>query len=442
MIGGSGTAMSAISGTLGMGPTRAPASASAPPANFALSVEPGTMPGTVDVTKSFTLGPLAASKDHFYFFVTGPTGTSVYSSPNGSVWVPEIGPDGFTSTAVPVQASDSNASGSPSATTAAAATSSGKAPSATASPQPAPSGGATVAVITGRPVVMQAISDGHGGIIATGKVTNASGDNGMIWHMTQTGVWQQVAFEDDTPTEFSSITNGVSGYVASSDKGGGAQIMYSSDGDSWQASAITVGSGFALTVSTYRYGYLAVGTDATRQGATTAWSSPDGRTWTLRNDWHLPPNVTALFGIGNFLVATANTTVAVSTASPGKSAAASASPTPKASATPVAAPVQLTTWWSSATGVVWQQAGLQTTAGGWAVINGEILVMDASATPQGSWSAWSSPDGKTWQRPAADRVSFAGSRTCTIASLDTGILMVSWEAPGTLKAYFGKFLPQ
>ncbi len=426
MLGASSSTLASVSGTLGMGPTRVPASASAPPANFALSVESGTMPGTVDVNKSFTLGPLASSRDHFYFFVTGPTGTSIYSSPTGSLWVPEIAPDGLTSTAVPVQVSASNASGSPAA--------SGASPQAAAS-------GATPTVITGRPVVLQAISDGKGGIIAVGKITNSSGDNGMIWHMTKAGSWQQVAFEDDTPTEFSSIANGPSGFVVSSDKGGGAQIMYSTDGDAWQAGAIAVGTGFALTVSTYRYGYLAMGTDATRQGATTAWSSPDGRTWTLRSDWHLPPNVTALFGIGNSIVAVANTAVSTSSASPGASAAASASPTAKASATP-ALPVQSTTWWWSATGLVWQQSGLQTSSGGWAVVNGEILVLDSPAKPTGNWTAWSSPDGKTWQHPAADPISFGGSRTANIASFDTNVMVVSWDAPGTLKDYFGKFIGQ
>ena len=126
--------------------------------------------------------------------------------------------------------------------------------------RPAPAG-LTASGVTGRPVVLQAIPDGQGGIIAVGKVTNSSGDNGMIWHMTQSGKWQQAQFQDDAPPEFSSIAAGPGGFVASSDKAGGSQIMYSTDGNTWQAGAIAVGNGFALTVATYRYGYVAVGTD-------------------------------------------------------------------------------------------------------------------------------------------------------------------------------------
>ena len=39
-----------------------------------------------DVTKDFTLGPVTTSNDRFVIFVTGPTGTSVFSSPDGSLW--------------------------------------------------------------------------------------------------------------------------------------------------------------------------------------------------------------------------------------------------------------------------------------------------------------------------------------------------------------------
>ena len=116
--------------------------------------------------------------------------------------------------------------------------------------------------MTGRPVVLQAIPDGAGGVIAVGKVTDTSGDNGMIWHMTKAGDWRQVQFADDTPPEFVSVVAATGGFVASSDKAGGSPIMYSTDGDTWQAGSISVGDGFALTVATYRYGFVAVGTDA------------------------------------------------------------------------------------------------------------------------------------------------------------------------------------
>ena len=382
MIGGSSSGLGLITGNLVMGPTRPPATESPPPAVFALKLQVGNTPMIVDVTKDFKLGPVTTSKDRFFTFATGPTGTSVFSSPDGSLWSRELTPDLLTASGV-----------------------------------------------TGRPVILQAIPDGQGGIIAAGKVTNTSGDNGMIWHMTAAGAWTQAQFEDDAPPEFSSITAGPDGFVASSDVAGGSPIMYSTNGNTWQAGSIAVGNGFALGVATYRYGYVAVGTDPARKGATTAWTSPDGRTWTLRTDWHLPPNVTALFGMGSPLVASANTAVA---------SAPSTSPSAKPTPTP-AATVQSTTWWWSASGVVWQQSGLQTSAGDWAFVNGRILVLSAPAKLTGNWTAWSSADGTSWQRPTSESITFAGSQTCAIASIGNRVVIVGWENAGALKDYFGQF---
>jgi hypothetical protein len=412
-IGGSIGGLAALSGDLVLGPARPPASQSAPPANYALSLQTGNSPMIADVNKDFTLGPITTSKDRFLVFATGPTGTSIFSSPDGSLWSRETDSTGLT-----------------------------------------PKGG-----VTGRPVILQAVPDGQGGIVAVGKVTNSSGDNGMIWHMTQSGTWKQAQFQDDTPPEFSSITPGPSGFVVSSDEAGGSQIMYSTDnGDTWQASSITVGDGFALTVATYRYGYVAVGTDPARNGATTAWTSPDGRTWTIRTDWHLPPKVTALFGIGNSLVAAAATAPPVvpgssalpsgsagtASAAPSSSASASAKASPKATAKPAATPVPApttTTWWWSVTGLVWQQSGLVTSGGNLAILDKQILVFDA---PIGSanWTAWTSADGHNWRKPASDPVDFPGARTSGIASLGSRVVIVGWEGPGALKDYMGTFSGQ
>ena len=421
MIGGTTAGLAVSSGDLVLGPARPPASQSAGPVNFALSLQVGNSPMISDVTSDFTLGPVTTSKDRFLLFATGPTGTSVFSSPDGGLWSQETAASGLTKSG-----------------------------------------------ITGRPVILQAVPDGQGGIVAVGKVTNSSGDNGMIWHMTQSGTWKQAQFQDDTPPEFSSITAGPGGFVVSSDKAGGSQIMYSiDDGTTWQAGSIAVGDGFALTVATYRFGYVAVGTDPTRQGATTAWTSPDGRTWTIRTDWHLPPKVTALFGLGNTLVAAAATappTAPVGSAAPsgsvGPAASASArasgstgpagsaspsvspspkptvAPTPKAAATPIPAPTT-TTWWWSSTGVVWQQSGLVSSGGNFTVVGGQLLVLDAPANG-GHWFAWTTADGKSWRPSPSDPVAFPASKSCAIASLGSRIVIVGWEAPGALKDYLGK----
>jgi cell division septation protein DedD len=417
MIGGVTGSLGVVTGDLVLGPARPPASQSAPPANFALSLQLGNVPMIADVNSDFALGPVTTSKDRFLVFATGPTGTSIFSSPDGSLWSRETPPAGLT-----------------------------------------PTGG-----VTGRPVMLQAIPDGQGGVVAVGKITNNTGDNGMVWHLTQSGKWKQAQFQDDTPPEFSSITTGPAGLVISSDKAGGSQIMYSTDtGDTWQAGSIAVGDGFALTVGAYRFGFVAVGTDPARQGATTAWTSPDGRTWTIRTDWHLPPKVTALFGLGNTLVAAAATappaapgtsagpsgsagaTAATGSAlpsGPAASAAASANPTPAPTAKPTTAPVAApttTTWWWSPTGVAWQQSGLVSSGGNFAVVNGQILVFDAPAKSTANWTAWTSSDGKNWRKPTSDPVAFVASRSCAIASLGTKIVIVGWDAPGALKDYLGK----
>ena len=419
MIGGSAAGLSVMSGDLVLGPARPPASPSIPPANLALSLQTGNTPMISDVTKDFTLGPVTTSKDRFLLFATGPTGTSIYSSPSGELWSLEAA--------------------------AAALTSSG---------------------VKGRPVILKAVPDGQGGVIAVGKVTSSSGDTGMVWHMTQSGKWKQATFQDDTPGEFSSITAGPSGFVVSTDnQAGGSPIMYSTDdGNTWQAGAIAVGDGFALSVATYRYGYVTVGTDPARQGATTAWTSPDGRTWTIRTDWHLPPKVTALFGIGNSMVAEAATAppsapgssasgspaikasgspLARGSVVPSSSPSAKATPkvTPKPTATPVPAPTT-TTWWWSASGVVWQQSGLVTQgSGNMAIVSGQILVIDPPAKA-GNWTAWASADGETWRKPATNPVLFAGARTCVLASLNNRLVVVGWDGPGALKDYLGQFASQ
>ncbi len=407
LIGRADGSLSVVTGTVTMGVTRKPAAESGAPANFALTLHAGVTPMITDVTKDDVLGPVVNTKDRFVVFLTGPVGTSIWSAPPDSLWSQEADSDALT------------ASGT-----------------------------------TGRPVVLQAIADGQGGIIAVGRVTNAKGDNGTIWHMAKPGDWHQAQILDDAPPEISSIAAGPNGFVASSDVAGGSPILYSTDGETWQAGAIHVASGFPLTVASYRYGFVAVGSDPAHAGASTAWTSPDGRTWTMRADWHLPANVTQLFGQGDGLVASAvavTPTNAASTASPVPSAKAggSAKPTatPKATAvpkiTPTPAPVQAkVSWYWSSSGVVWQSTGLTTADGETAVLNGEILVLDAPAKATDNWIAWSSGDGKAWQRPPADAFLFRGSRTSGVAAIGNRVVFVGMDGAGQLKDYFGEFKGQ
>jgi hypothetical protein len=410
LVGNSSSGISVVSGTLVMGVARAAASPTSAPGNYAMTLRNGDSPMIAEVNKSFTLGPVLSVQGRFYVLTTGPTGTSIFSSPDGALWAREVAPIGLTSMVVAAQ---------PTAGSSAS-------PGTSGSPQPSTTAGPAQAVVTGRPVILQAIPDGKGGILAVGKVTNSSGDNGMIWHMSKAGEWRQVTFQDDSPPEFSSIAAGPNGYVASADVAGGSQVMFSNDGESWQAASIAVGDGFSLSVGTYHAGFVATGTDAAKDGATSAWTSPDGQIWTLRTDWHLPPNVSALFGMGNILVATADT--AIPTPSP------SAKPTP----TPTVA-TKSTTWWWSATGVGWQPSGLQMSGTNWAVIENQILVLDPPSKATGNWTLYSSAEGQTWQKPQSDAIVFAGGRLCGIANSGSRVVIVGWDTTNALKNYLGKF---
>jgi hypothetical protein len=421
VVGTTSDGQGVLAGDVTLGPARTPTPGPSAPLEFALSLKAGDSPMIVDVGASDTLGPVAATDSKFLTFITQPAGTSIWSSDNGSLWAQELGPDALVT---PTN--------------------------------------------TGRPVVLQAISDGSGGVIAIGRVTSASGDTGTIWRLPKGGKWHQATLNDPPPPEFSSITAGSGGFVAASDKAGGSPLMYSTDGETWNAATITVADGYTLTVGTYKSGFVATGSDSTRQGVSTAWTSPDGLVWTMRTDWHLPVNVTQIFGIGNGLVAITNgsgvaptpsasaqastpaSAPASASASGSPSASASVQPTakptlkPTAKPTPTAAPSGTlpSSWWWSSTGVKWQLSGLKTTGGNWAIVNGQILAFDVPLKLTNNWTAWSSSDGKSWQRPVSPALSFGGSPSCRIAWTPSQIVLVGWEAKGQLKDYFGSFASQ
>ena len=406
LVGTAASGLTAVTGDATLGSVR-PAASQVTAANFALTLKSGNVPLIPDVGKGYVLGPVTTSGSRFYAFATGAAGTYVFNSDVGSLWVTELKPTGLTKIST---------AGQP--------------------------------VVTGRAVIVQAIPDGKGGILAAGKITNTDGDNGMIWHMVKAGTWKQVNFQDDTPNDFSSIAAGPNGFVASTDSGGGSQIMYSADGEDWQAGSIVFGNGLPLIVASYHYGFVAVGVDPSKGGATTAWTSPDGRTWSMRTDWHLPANVIGLTAMGYGLVATARTALpgASGSAGPGASAGPTVPPTPKPGAKPTAAkptsspalPANLkpTTWWWSASGVSWIESGLQTSGGNWAIVGDELVAFDA-AKVGANWVVWSSVDGRTWKKPDSAPVSFAGSKTCVVASREGRIVIVGWHADGSLQGYYG-----
>jgi hypothetical protein len=406
MFGRSGGNLAVVTGRVTMGIARKPAEASGPPANYAITLEAGLDPMIVGATKDDELGPVVNSGTRFLAVLTGPVGSAVWSSPTGILWAQEIDADGLTVTGN-----------------------------------------------KGRPVILQAIPDGKGGVLAVGRVSNTSGDLGTIWHMDKSGKWTQAQIQDDAPPQISSIASGPSGFVATSDVSGGSQVLYSTDGDTWQAGSIAVTSGFPLSVASYRYGFVAYGADPAREGLSSAWTSPDGRTWTLRSEWRLPANIVRVFGQGNGLVASAVAIAPPAPASPSPTPvatkASSAKPTAKPKATPVPKPTPTPTpppdqnkvsWYWSSTGAVWQSTQLTTADGQVAVINGEILVVDVPASTSESWGLWTSGDGKTWLRPAADAFLFKGQRTCGIAAIGDSIVFIGLDGPGQFKDFRGRFI--
>jgi hypothetical protein len=396
LVGASSAGLAMLEGDLRLGPFRTPSPAPSAPIEFALTLKAGDTPMIADVGQTDTLGPVAGGDNKFFTFITQPTGTSIWSSGNGSLWAQEVGPAALVTT-------DNN----------------------------------------GRPVVLQAIGDGHGGVIAIGKVTSPAGDTGTIWFLPKGGKWHQTTMSDPAPPEFTSIAAGPNGFVAASDQPGGSTLMYSVDGETWNAAAIAVANGYSLTVGPYKTGFVATGSDPARLGVSTAWTSTDGRTWTLRPDWHLPINVTQIFSMGNGLVAiTSGSGVAPSasaTPTPAASAARSDSPSAKPSAAASASTTPPSSWWWSSTGVNWQPTSLKTSGGNWAIVNGQILAFDVPPAGTANWAVWTSADGKNWLRPSSGVVAFGGSTSARIASNGSQVVIVGWAAKGQLKDFYGKF---
>ena len=159
--------------------------------------------------------------------------------------------------------------------------------------------------------------------------------------------------------------------------------------------------------------------------------------------------MTSLFGVGRFLVATSTVTPGVvataTTPAPSGSAEASATPAAKTTPTPEATPAPTpgqpyTQWWWSGTGQTWQQTDLQTSTTNFALVNGELFVIDPPASGESDWTTWSSLDGRTWIRPVSDPIAFPGDKVCALATLGNNLVIVGWEAPGELKGYFGELI--
>ena len=248
-------ALSVLTGDVALG-SPLPAVVVTPTPAFSLALHSGTTPMIAGITAQDTLGPVVATSDRFLVFVSRPTGTTVWSSADGSAWAPEADPTELTATG----------------------------------PE-------------GKPVVADAVRDAQGGIIAVGKVTGTSGDSAAIWRLAGES-WTAATINGAAPTALSSVAAHRGSYVAAAGADGGPRLLFSDDGMTWIEAAIPGATGYTLSVTSWSGGFVASGFDPGGSGQVSVWTSADGLTWTGKADWKLPAKSGPVYGAGSGLVTT------------------------------------------------------------------------------------------------------------------------------------------
>ncbi len=366
---------------------------------FSISLNAGATPMVPGLTAASTLGPVIATTDQFLAFVSGKSGTTVFSSPDGSTWSTQAGPAVLAGTASSATATLTPAAG-------------------TASLVPA-TGTATLAPAAGTPVVSAAALDSQGGVVAVGSISTASGQSAAIWHLAGT-TWTAGTISGDAPSSLGSVAVHGGDFVAAASSDDGPRLLYSGDGMSWVEASISGADAYSLTVSSWSSGFIASGVDDTGKAA--AWTSSDGLTW-VGASWKLPSN-------GGIVVATRMGLVTTSQGLTGS-----------------------TSWWWSADGKAWQDSKLTTTGGCWGTLDSGFVAVSApsagstaaagsaapgrSASPAPGWTFWASKDARAWQQPMANQFSFGGSTTCEVAALHQRVVVVGWAKAGILQDFYG-----
>lgn len=253
-IGASG-ALSVLTGDVALG-SPLPAVAVTPTPAFSLTLHSGTTPMIAGITAQDTLGPVVATSDRFLVFVSRPTGTTVWSSADGSAWALEADPAELTATG----------------------------------PE-------------GKPVVADAVRDAQGGTIAVGKVTGTSGDSAAIWRLAGES-WTAATINGAAPAALSSVAARRGSYVAAAGADGGPRLLFSDDGMTWIEAAIPGATGYMLSVTSWSGGFVASGLNPDGTGTVSVWTSSDGLTWTGKTDWKLPAKSGLVYGAGSGLVTT------------------------------------------------------------------------------------------------------------------------------------------
>jgi hypothetical protein len=372
-----GGSLAVFTGEVSLGSPLPPVSSTPTPA-IAFSLRADESPAVPAGKATDLLGPVVGTSDRFYAFITTAAGTGVWTSTDGRAWTQQAEPADL----LPVD---------------------GK----------------------GTPVVLAAIEDGRGGIMAVGKVTSADGKDGaMIWRFSG-GKWSQATVTGTAPAALSSVSQHGGTFVAGATTTDGPRLMVSEDGSAWVAASVPGAGGYLLTGTSWAQGFIASGAgtpagegeDAASASASASatpgpfrvWTSPDGLVWTAQADWSLPRNAGTVVGAGDGLVAT-------STGITGKDS-----------------------WWWSADGKTWQESQLTTVPGGCLASLDAGLVKvapPAAGATDPAWSVWVSKDGKSWQSPNVDNVTFGSGTVCRVAAVGRKIVIVGWEAPGVLKFFY------
>jgi hypothetical protein len=375
-VGPSGK-LSVLTGEVSLGTPLPPVFASPTPA-IALSVQADESPAIPGLKGVDTLGPVVALGDRFYFFINQAAGTGIWTSTDGrSPLVAQAEPADL----LPEEGAE----------------------------------GST-------PTVLDAIADGKGGILAVGKITADGKDAAAIWRFSGE-TWNQIPITGSAPAALGSLVQHDGTFVAAATVAEGPRIMVSEDGAAWVEASVPGSSGYILGISSWSGGFVASGSTggaaaddeeavdekpSATPGAVHVWTSPDGLVWTAQADWLLPRNPGRVIGAGDGLVIT------------------STGITSKES------------WWWSADGKAWEEAQLTTPPGGCMARLDIGLIKVAPPAVEAedpAWHVWVSEDGKSWQNPGIDNVTFGESTVCRVASSGKKIMIVGWASPSVLRVY-------
>jgi hypothetical protein len=370
-------------------------------APFGVALKPGAAPMVPGVKADSSLGPLVVSQGRFLVFVNNAAGTTIYSSSDGRTWTPDTDPKALTPTGA-----------------------------------------------TGVPVVSDAIDDGEGGIVAVGGLAGDT-PTAAAWHHAGTA-WTAgtiTVTDGAAPTSLGSVALKDGNFVAAASSDDGARLLFSRDGQVWQAATISGADGYELTVTSWANGFIASGSNGT--GTSAAWTSPDGRYWVSEASWKLPASLIGIYGTRTGLIATS------------------------------ASIAGGTSWWWSIDGRVWQDSQLTTAGGCWTALDSNPMIVSAprpgtqdlptpaptpipTPTPKptpkptgsvvptpspmigfvGGWSVWATKDAKSWQQATTAKFGFDGATACRVASSGGQLVIVGWAGGGVLRAFTGPIAGQ